>query len=225
MDMHVKAGFGKRFIAFFFDFTLFAILFYVCFTFMAEPVANNLSSIQAIRQEYLELGIAYGVADPTTTFFNQIVSSDSEAFLLFESDPRVVQLENIISTVTLVEYCVSGVIPTFLLYIVVPLIFKDGQTPGKKFVSLEISRTDDTELHWPALVLRALSLYLVEFCLSIFLFGIPVILSVMIAVFSERRQALHDVIARTYVVEGQGALIFRNAQEKDEYLEKIRKGR
>lgn len=66
-----------------------------------------------------------------------------------------------------------------------------GQTIGMRLLHIQVLRSDGSQLHLPRALLRYLALLF-----SLMLLGIPLLL---VAV-TQRRQALHDLVADTVVV-------------------------
>ena len=110
----------------------------------------------------------------------------------------------------------SLLVAVVILDLVLPLIFKNGQTIGKKLMRLEVRRRDGAPVNFVTLLLRSISgKFFIDYGLPVFFFfsvlyanagrtplvGLLLLATaqiVSIAVTSDRR-ALHDILAGTYV--------------------------
>lgn len=122
--------------------------------------------------------------------------------------------------------------------IIIPLMFGNGQTPGKKIFSLAVMQTDHTRLRPFSLAVRTvLGKFTVETM-------IPVLLCVMIyfgfigiggtiamiilflaqcvaLIVTQTDSALHDLMASTVVVDMKSQMIFEDAHAAEEYRQKL----
>lgn len=134
------------------------------------------------------------------------ISENEEAAELYS---KTVKLTMIITFASLF-------VAVVILELVLPLIFKNGQTIGKKLMRLEVRRRDGSSVNFVTLLLRSISgKFFLDYGLPVFFFfsmlyanagRIPLVgllllataQIVSIAVTSDRR-ALHDILAGTYV--------------------------
>ena len=87
-----------------------------------------------------------------------------------------------------------------------------GQTPGKKLLGIRVIRTDGSPSDWGWTFLRefVIKLILFELAVDALTFGIGSILDSLWAFWDRDRQALHDKIVKTIVVDDRE---FRSATD------------
>ena len=98
------------------------------------------------------------------------------------------------------------IIPTgislLICYILIPLLFKDGQTIAKKLFSLKVvSLKEDKILTKKQIILRELFFVFVEIILSYFIYFIPIMISILFVLINKNHLSLHDYIGQTYVID------------------------
>lgn len=156
------------------------------------------------------------------------LSGDAEAAAALT---RVLQLSLTIVTFSLLLACL-------ILEYLVPLLFKNGQTLGKKAFGLAVMRSDAVRLSPLLLLVRTLlgkyTLELMVPVLVIFLFffgGIGILgpgilcglalVQVLLLAFTQNHTPLHDLIAHTVVVDYASQMIFDSPEAllraKEEY--------
>ena len=107
-----------------------------------------------------------------------------------------------------------------VFYLVLPLMFRDGQTLGKKIMHLAVIREDEYSSTRPQIVLRQLPMILLVTILFIFMpwnwaaimsLGL-LIVSYALAIFTPRQRAIHDYIAYTRVVDDKESIYHRKGE-------------
>lgn len=116
-----------------------------------------------------------------------------------------------------IERFISILIVSVVLYIVIPLILKNGQTIGKKVLKVYVVECDKEGLGLSTskLLLREGTFVVVEVILSMFTYYIPLILSLIVLVATKNRVSLHDVVSRTMVID-----TLEDIPEKEEIVDK-----
>ncbi len=132
----------------------------------------------------------------------------------------------------------SILISYLILEFAVPLLFKNGQTLGKKVFGVAVMRMDGVKLSPMILLIRtALGKYAVEtmipvFCLLSILLGtasiVTLVLLLLLAVaeialliFTQANTPLHDMLAGTVTVDFASQMIFDSPEELLEYKKKL----
>ena len=97
---------------------------------------------------------------------------------------------------------IPAIISLLICYIVLPIVFKDGQTIAKKLFSLKVvSLKSDKTLNKGQVVLREMFFVIVELVLSYFTYCIPLIVSVVFMLLNKNHLSFHDYIGQTYVID------------------------
>lgn len=140
----------------------------------------------------------------------------------------VVDLTNKSNFIYSLEFVLSGILAGVITYVIVPLIFKQGRTLGKKVFKLALATSDGYEFHNYQLGMRIMPLVVVLLAMLIpiwsdifLLLLIPLIIflvSFALAMASPKKASLHDFTARTIVVDDKTSLIFANEAEEEQYL-------
>ena len=125
----------------------------------------------------------------------------------FNSDTDALSLSNEVTTLSTIGTAVElllAILPNYLLF---PLIFKNGQTLGKKLLRIGVVTDKCTSLKIKDLFMRHfIGFYLFELLvtyLCMFFINLPVIivLSVLTMMLSKNKRSIHDYVANTYVVD------------------------
>ena len=131
----------------------------------------------------------------------------------------------------------SMLIAFLILEFIVPLIFKNGQTLGKKIFGIAVMRVDGVKIPAFQLFIRAvLGKYTIEtmvplFIIMLFLMGtlgitgpivilLLIVLQIVVMVVSKTNSPIHDLLAVTVVVDINTQMIFDSTAEMIEYKKK-----
>lgn len=147
----------------------------------------------------------------------------------YASKGLLVQLGNKINNISLIGLGSVVFVLLVIIYLVFPLCTKNGKTPGKMILSLGlVSAKDGFSVSKWQIVIRFLSFFLIEVCLSIVLGGVmmvlvflPLLISFTCVVFTKSHSSLHDFLAATIVVDCNKTMIYKNAKELKEHIEQI----
>lgn len=176
----------------------------------------------------------------TEEWFNeQVASSESIATLISSAIMDLCNEEFYAKKETSVR--LTGyflVLPSFFLsfsifFIVIPLIFKNGETLGKKTLHLAFINSQGYAVQRKQIVLRQIFLLLMTsfICFmigrigvgSLAFLGIGIVLYYVCTVISKQKKSPADFLAMTLLVDANKSVWFTNAaveQEKEEILEK-----
>ena len=241
-----KASLGKRFSAWLFDMILLATVV-VLFGFILSSILNYDSHYDSLERAYIKYETQYGIDFEITqdaylamdeaeqTAYRQAYDKAYEALIADEETMRtysmVVNLAMIIASI--------GVLLGYLVMeLLVPFLFKNGQTLGKKIFGIGVMRTDSIQLTTVQLFIRTvLGKYAVETMIPVYVIillflgtmgvvGIALVVGLMIAqvicLFAGGEgRSIHDRLAGTVVVDLASQRIFRNSQELIDYTEKV----
>ena len=237
-----KAGMWKRMSAYLFDVILFGIVA-VGFAFLLSAglrYDDNVAARETLRTEY---ETQYGVDfDITQTDYNAMTEAEQaaymEAYEAFATDPEVSALDLLIINLTLMIIGLAFLGAFLLLELLVPLLFGNGQTLGKKIFSIGVMRTDGVRISLFQLFVRTvLGKYTLETMLpvfAIFLFFLNVmpivglagallvlLLQVSFMMTTQYRTPIHDMIAGTVTVDISSQMIFESAEALMAYKQRV----
>ena len=120
-----------------------------------------------------------------------------------------------------------------LVYLLMPLVLKEGATLGKKVFALGLANSLGYRVGKGQLVLRALPQYSLAAILLLFvpqavalalIFGL-ILVSYLLSIFTRGHKAVHDYIAATAVVDLRGGAIFQDRAEEERALAAIEEAR
>ncbi len=156
----------------------------------------------------------------------------------YSSDPEVVNAHSMLVSLALLIVSISFLLSYICLEVVVPIIFKNGVTVGKKVFGLAVIRTNGVRLSGQALFIRTvLGKYTMETMVPLFIalmsfLGTLGILGVILLVlilaleiftvfYTKTRSTIHDLISDTVVVDMASQMIFNSEEELTAYKTRI----
>ena len=243
-----KAGLWKRVSAALFDFILLGVLSVAMALLLSLVLGYNTYSreFEALTESYES---AYGVDFDISHEEYEALTPDEqahfeEAFNAFATDGEANRLYAMTFQLTLIML-IFGVLGAFLiLELLVPLLFGNGQTLGKKVFGVGVMRVDGVKISGPLLFARAiLGKYTVETMLPLLIgvmiafnilgMGGTILILVLLAVevamflFSHDRTLLHDKLSQTVVIDMATQRIFDTpeallAYKKELHAEAVR---
>lgn len=120
-------------------------------------------------------------------------------------------------------FYVSTFIGEIIFLLIIPFIRKDNKTLGKCLMKLKLITTKDLEIEKKHILYNFIGLYGVETVLYSLFLGIDSLIvfvpliSIMVILFSPRKQNVHHMFSRTLIVEEQGCVSFKTIEEKNKY--------
>lgn len=108
-------------------------------------------------------------------------------------------------------------------YMVLPMILKDGQTLGKKFMGLCVCNSYGFKVKRPQMVIRSIPALLLMLIIFFFfgnVYGVMalsglMLLSYLLAIFTPDRRAIHDYMSMTMVLDAKESLVFKDIDEQE----------
>lgn len=237
-----KASMLKRASAFLLDLILLSILI-TGFAFGLSAATGYDSYNQKLEAAQERYEKEYGVSFDTSEQDYEKLTEEQrkkidEAFLAFSKDEEVLYLYNMQISLILLISSVSIFLSYLLLEFFLPLVFKNGQTVGKKIFGLALMRTDGVRISPVALFARTvLGKYTLETMVpvaiaimillgSLGIMGTVVILLLLVLqlgviIYTKTNSCLHDLLAGSVVVELSSQMIFDTEAAMLEYKKKI----
>ncbi len=233
-----KASFWKRISAYLFDGIMLCILA-VGLTFLCAKFVQLDAHAQAFNDFYTEYGEKYGVDFNLSLEEYEDMTPEQQkllddAYLALTEDPRANQLYATMSNLILLSITL-GVLSAFLLMeFLIPVILKNGQTMGKRVFGICVMRTDGVRISPLILLIRTLlgkftletmiPLYMIMMIFfsgigllgTVIVFGIFTLQIILLAT-TQNHSAIHDLLAKTVVVDMNSQLIFHTPQDAMEY--------
>ena len=161
-----------------------------------------------------------------------------EAGAALNRDAEVVKAYAMVQTLPMLMISISIFVSSMILEFVIPLIFKNGQTLGKKLFGIAVIRTNCVKLTGPALFIRSIlgkctmetmvPTYIIIMILSGSLglvgFGVLILialLQIIMIITTKTNSAIHDLLADTVAVDLASQRIFDSNEALIEYKQKV----
>lgn len=139
---------------------------------------------------------------------------DKAVNLMNKYDDVVLNNASIINKYFVTIISLSLLTSILILYLIFPLIFKDGETIGKKLLGIGVvSLKDGFRIKVSQKIIRFMSFLIFEVILSVLLVGIPLIVSFSMMFFSKNNMTIHDQLAATICVDKKVSLIYKDFDE------------
>ena len=234
-----KASLLKRFSAFLLDFILLMIL--TCgFAMVASAVTGYdgyFDTMQQIRGRYEEeYGVSLEDFSQEMTDEQKVVYEAIDAAL--QEDSEYIRCINMILSLSMVIVTLSLLLSFLTLEFLVPVLFKNGQTVGKKVFGIALVRSDGVKVTNFALFVRAvLGKFTLETMVPLLVFllmmmgalgivGMAVLLGILILeivlmVVSKTNSTIHDYLAVTVAVDLSSQMIFDSPEDLLAYKTRI----
>lgn len=252
-----KATVSKRISAFLFDLIIFFVLVIGLGSIFSGIVGYDEESakLEEITATYTQEYIydAFNAENGTTLTPDEIDKKLNEEYDTYKewyepqvelanaalrADEKAMDIYFNVIMLSILNITISILIAYVLLEIVVPLLFKNGQTIGKKTFGIALMRIDGVKISPLQLAVRTilgkftietmipllviLSVYFSLLSPDLVLFGLAVIVVLIIVegvLFfkSGMTDFIHDKMALTLCVDAQSQLIFNNEEELIEY--------
>lgn len=241
-----KADLWKRISAFLFDFIILAIAA-VGVAFLMSGILDYGSYSGQMEDVKIRCEQEYGVdLDMPTAEYEGLSEEDratyDKAFAAFSHDPDAGYAYTMMINLTLLIVVFSLLIAFLALEMLIPLLFGNGQTMGKKIFGIGVMREDGVRVTPMLLFVRTvLGKYTVETMIPVLLllmiwFGtmgalalvvIPgmLIMQIVLMATSRARTPIHDKISHTVTVDIASQKIFDSPEELLAYKQKLHDAR
>ncbi len=250
-----KASMWKRISAFLCDIILFAIVTVglalllstilgvdtqqekmasICSQYVEEHGLNSF-----MTKEELEGALSISMTEERyNTLTEEQKAAFNEASEALFTNEEYLYAYGMVNQLILLVITFSILIATLLLEFVVPLLFKNGQTVGKKVFGVAVMRVDGVKVSPLILLVRALlGKYAVETMIPVFvllslilgtasivtlaLLLLLAIAQVALLIFTQANTPLHDMLAGTVTVDFASQMIFDTPEELLEYKKQL----
>lgn len=237
-----KASIWKRVSAAMFDVILLCILAVGAACLLAA-VTNYDGHQQTMTDTFARYEQEYGVTfEMTLEEYNAMTDAQrehyNEAYDALCHDETAMYAYNMTLNLTLLVTTFSILIATLVTEFAVPLAFGNGQTLGKKIFGICLMRTDGIRVTAPLLFIRTvLGKYTIEIMIPVLilvmiflnmagldatlLLLLLLLLEIVLFVATKNRSLLHDLLAKTVVVDYQSQRIFDSEADLIDYKKKL----
>ncbi len=234
-----KAGVLKRFSAYLCDIILLFIIIVGVAALLSFALGydNYSDKLDELSEKYqAEYGIDINKDYDSLTPEEKAVYDAADK--AFGADPEVAYNYQMMINLSLIIVTFSVLLAYVILEFIVPLIFKNGQTLGKKVFGIGVMRVDGVRITTPILFIRTiLGKFTIETMIPVLMimmlyFGaigmtgiivtaLIVIFNIGLIVATKTNSAIHDALSQTVTVDMTSQLIFNSTEEMIEYKQRI----
>lgn len=229
-----RAGILKRISAFILDFIVITILS-TLFIFLISKITNydyyNSKLTSSYDRYESEYGVTFSISsDEYYGYSDEERARYDEAYAALTADDEAMAAYSRVVNLTLLSLSLGIFLAYLVSEFIVPLLFGNGVTIGKKVFGLCLMRKGGWKVNSISLFIRAiLGKYTIETMIPVLLvvmilfnsIGIAgtavilflFILNVFLVFFHRERQALHDLLADTVVVDYASQRIYESEKE------------
>ena len=234
-----RANMLKRISAAIFDFILLATLAVGLMWGMSAALDYDSYSekIYERREFYYE---KYGFDESTQ--FDKLTDEEKERYNAakeeYNSDKEVMSAFQMMFNLSLIIVTFPTLLAFLILEFFVPLLFKNGQTLGKKIFGIAVMRVDGIRVNGVLMFARSIlgkftvgtMLPILAFVLTIFgilgivgilIFGGIIFTQIVLVLFTKARTPIHDKLAQTVTVDMASQMIFDTTEELVAYKNKL----
>ena len=234
-----RANMLKRISAAIFDFILLATLAVGLMWGMSAALDYDSYSekIYERREFYYE---KYGFDESTQ--FDKLTDEEKERYNTakeeYNSDKEVMSAFQMMFNLSLIIVTFPTLLAFLILEFFVPLLFKNGQTLGKKIFGIAVMRVDGIRVNGVLMFARSIlgkftvgtMLPILAFVLTIFgilgivgilIFGGIIFTQIVLVLFTKARTPIHDKLAQTVTVDMASQMIFDTTEELVAYKNKL----
>ena len=234
-----KASVLKRFSAYLLDIILLFIIIVgvaslLSLAFNYDGYSTRLDELSVkYQEEYgIDINKDYNTLSPEE---KAIYDAADKAF---GQDPEVIYNYQMMNNLSLLIVTFSTLIAYVILEFIVPLLFKNGQTLGKKVFAIGVMRVDGVKITAPFLFIRTilgkftietmvpvLMVLMIYFgaigMMGIIIIGLVLIFNVALIITTKTNSAIHDAISQTVTVDMATQLIFDTPEALLEYKQRV----
>lgn len=237
-----RANMWKRISAAIFDFIILTIFVLGAAWCLTTALDYDKHTVE-LQGHHDRVEAQFGVDfDISAEEYEALPQSEKDKFLaaeeVFKKDPEANRTYSILFNLTLIIITFSILLSYVILEFIVPLLFKNGQTLGKKIFGVGVMRNNGVKLNSFVLFARTIlgkftieTMIPVLLCIMIFfnamslaaVTGIAVlfIIQAVLIIATKERTPLHDRLASTVTVDLASQMIFDSEQEMLEYKQRV----
>ncbi|MGN1157207.1 MAG: RDD family protein [Agathobacter sp.] len=237
-----KASMWKRASAFLFDFIILGILVVGLAAGMSaitgyDKYMNQVDEAYATYEE--QYGIDFEISQDE---FNELTKEEQDnwwaAYEELCADEAAMHAYNMVVNLTMLIATLSFLISFVILEFAIPMLFKNGQTLGKKIFGIGVMRVDYVKVSGPLMFIRTvLGKFTIETMIPIFIImmiffgslgiegtiilGLILLVQIILMITTQTNSMIHDTLAKTVVVDIASQMIFDSEANMIAYKEKI----
>ena len=213
------------------------------FAFLISLAFGYDSHIEALEQKYRDYEAEYGISLEIEAEEYEALTEEQKAKYeiadkAFSEDAEAQQIYYQIFNLTLITVIFSVLFGMLLMEFILPLIFGNGQTLGKKIFGIGVMRIDSVKINPAVLLIRTLlGKYTIETMLPLLLlmmifFGLIgiggtllicliLLTNIVMMCATVTNSAIHDMLANTVTVDIASQMIFDTEEDMLAYKQRM----
>ena len=237
-----KASMWKRASAFLFDVIILVIATVGFGTLISGACGydQHINTMTTTMQKYETMyNVKFNMTEEETLKLSVIeIERWNKAYEALIADAEYMQAYNLVVNLSFLIITFGVLAGYLLLEFAVPLFLGNGQTLGKKIFSLAVMREDSIKVVGPLMLIRTLlGKFTLETMIPIYLLflaalgkigilgpiiiGLILLVQVILMIATHTNSMIHDLLAKTVVVDMSSQMIFENEEELIAYKEKL----
>ena len=237
-----KAGFFKRLSAFLLD----SIIFILVAVAIAVPISAIISypdTVEAFETHYKKYEEKYAIdTNMSAAEYDKLTPEQKERYeeatRELANDKEIIELYTALMNKTVLVVLISLFFAFIVTELAIPMFLKNGQTLGKKMVSIGVMRVDGVRLSSFQLFVRSIfgkflletmiptlvimmEMFGVMSGMGVIITGLILIIQTVLVIVTKTNSAIHDYVAVTVVVDMNGQTIFDSPEELIEYKKRL----
>lgn len=241
-----KASMWKRISAALLDAVIFVILMEALILLFSAILGFNtyLERMDTLEAKYLA---EYGIEDELSQAeYDKLSEAEQEAYRnkaeaanrAYQNDPEVIEIYGKIISISWMMVTFPVLFAFLILELLVPLLFKNGQTFGKKVFKIAVMRIDGIKVTPFMTFARGIlgkctfetlvPVYLIMMVIfgmlgtvGVVACGALLIAQIILFFFSKYHTPIHDKLAVTIAVDMSTQMIFDSPEDRDAYFKRI----
>ena len=237
-----KASMWKRASAFLFDFIILGI-FVVGIAAAMSGVLGYDKYMGQVDKAYAQYEQQYGIDfEISQDDFSKLTKEEQDnwwaAYDALIKDKDAMYAYNMVVNLTMVIATTGFLLAFLILEFAIPMLLKNGQTLGKKIFGIGVMRVDGVKVVGPLMFIRAiLGKFTIETMIPIFIImmiffgslglegtiilGLILLVQVVLMIKTQTNSMIHDVLAKTVVIDVASQMIFDSEEDLIAYKEKV----
>ncbi|MBQ4553215.1 MAG: RDD family protein [Clostridia bacterium] len=237
-----KASMWKRISAFLFDGIMLGVVAVLCAWLLSIATGFD-GHYNVLTERYAHYETQYNVSFNMTLSEYEAMTAEElkvldDAYAALSGDDQAVYAYNMVVQLMLLITTIGIFLSFLLMEFIIPMLFHNGQTLGKKVFGIAVMRTEGIKINGVCLFIRTiLGKYTIETMVPVLMIlmivsgtigivgplviGLIVLLNIIVMIATKTNSAIHDLLANTVTVDLASQMIFDTREDLIAYKQKL----
>ncbi len=237
-----KASMWKRISAFLFDGIMLGVVAVLCAWLLSIATGFD-GHYNVLTERYAHYETQYNMSFNMTLSEYEAMTAEElkvldDAYAALSGDDQAVYAYNMVVQLMLLITTIGIFLSFLLLEFIIPMLFHNGQTLGKKVFGIAVMRTEGIKINGVCLFIRTiLGKYTIETMVPVLMIlmivsgtigivgplviGLIVLLNIIVMIVTKTNSAIHDLLANTVMVDLASQMIFDTREDLIAYKQKL----